>query len=177
MHLLLGRRVVRDVAAWRAELDADADAHRAAGLSLFWLARDATAGYVAFRVDNVERAQAFAAGLEGEYRIVETLDFERAVTIAFAGTVASCETRYRTNVKTAIPVDFDANWVVTIDVDDAGPGTPAKAGERVSFLFHSPTHVFFDRAENVVGKHFRFEVVRTERPGHVQWRNLRANAT
>lgn len=92
--------------------------------------------------------------------------------VFFTGVVVSCETRFQTKVKRAIPTHFDANWVVTIDVDSADEGAPATAGERVSFLFHSPTHAFFDRAENVAGRRWRFSIERVDS----RWTNLTATS-
>ena len=88
----------------------------------------------------------------------------------FTGTVVSCETRFQTKVKSAIPTHFDANWVVTIDVESADEDAPVHAGERESFLFHSPTHVFFERAEDVSGRRWRFSITRAAKG----WTDLRA---
>ncbi len=92
----------------------------------------------------------------------------------FTGTVVSCETRFETAVTRAIPVDLSANFVVTIDVIEADAGAPAAAGGRVSFLFHSPTHLFFARAEEVTGRRYRFTIDRGATPDGVRWNHLRA---
>jgi hypothetical protein len=96
-------------------------------------------------------------------------------TYSFTGVVVSCETRFQTEVERAIPTHFDASWVVTIDVETAEEGAPARAGSRVSFLFHSPTHVFFDRAEKVAGRRWRFAIenLGAARAGS-RWSNLSA---
>ena len=91
-------------------------------------------------------------------------------TFSFVGVVVSCETRYRTKAKRAIPTHFDANWVVTVDVETADEGAPARAGSQMSYLFHSPTHVFLDDAEKVAGRRWRFTI---DRSGS-GWANLRA---
>ena len=90
----------------------------------------------------------------------------------FTGTVVSCETRFQTKVKSAIPTHFDANWVVTVDVEEADADAPAKPGQRISFLFHSPTHTFFERAEDVAGRRWRFHIDRHANPNATKWTNL-----
>jgi hypothetical protein len=91
-------------------------------------------------------------------------------TLSFVGVVVSCETRFQTKVQRAIPTHFDANWVVTVDVDMADDGAPARAGSRMSYLFHSPTHVFFDQPEKIAGRRWRFTIKRTASG----WTNLAA---
>jgi len=93
------------------------------------------------------------------------------MAVAFTGVVVSCETRFRTKVERAIPTHFDANWVVTIDVESADDDAPCRAGSRASFLVHSPTHVFFDSAELVSGRRWRFTL---ESAGPRRWTNLSA---
>jgi len=93
------------------------------------------------------------------------------MAVAFTGVVVSCETRFVTKVERAIPTHFDANWVVTIDVESADEEAPCQAGERVSFLVHSPTHVFFDEAKRVARRRWRFTL---DAVGPKRWANLSA---
>jgi hypothetical protein len=95
----------------------------------------------------------------------------KETTFAFTGTVLECTTRYRSTAETAIPVDLImANWIVIVDVEQADEGAPRPAGARVAFMLHSPTHVFFESAEEVVGGRFRFTVGRIDGQ---RWGNLR----
>jgi hypothetical protein len=95
-----------------------------------------------------------------------------AVQFGFTGTVVECTTKYRSTAQTAIPVDrIMANWIEIVDVEQADEGAPRPAGARVAFMFHSPTHVFFESAEEVVGGRFRFTVERAA--DGTRWQNLR----
>jgi hypothetical protein len=97
------------------------------------------------------------------------------VEVTFIGRVVSCESRYKTTVERAIVVDaIGANWIVTVDVEEAEAGAPASAGGRISFLFHSPTHLFFASAEELAGRRYRFTIDRMASPDGVRWDRLRA---
>lgn len=98
-------------------------------------------------------------------------------TIGFVGTVVACENRFASKVTSAFVTDFVANWVVTIDIESAERNAPAKAGERASFLFHSPTHLFFADAKEVAGWRCRFTIDRTVTPhsDRVDWSALTAS--
>ena len=95
-------------------------------------------------------------------------------TVSFTGIVVSCETRFETAVTEAFVTDVVANWVVTIDVEAADDNAPAPAGARVSFLFHSPTHLFFASAKEVKGWRCKFTIERTARDDRVSWVALKA---
>jgi hypothetical protein len=93
-------------------------------------------------------------------------------TSSFVGTVVECTTRFQTTAQTAIVVDpIMANWVVIVDVEQADAGAPRPAGERVAFVIHSPTHTFFERAEDVIGGRFRFTITAEGE----RWRSLQAS--
>jgi hypothetical protein len=95
-------------------------------------------------------------------------------TYSFVGTVVECTTRYQSTAKTAIVVDLiGANWIVIVDVEEADEGAPWPAGERVAFMFHSPTHVFFESAEEVVGGRFCFTIGRVVDDRGQRWDSLR----
>jgi len=92
-----------------------------------------------------------------------------SITIAFTGTVVSCETRFETKVKTAKLVDFDARWVVTVDVESSND--PIFEG-RVSFLIHSPAQLFRSAATGFSGWRCQFAIDRTLTDGKTSWSNL-----
>jgi hypothetical protein len=95
-------------------------------------------------------------------------------TFSFVGTVVECTTRFQSTAKTAIVVDpIMANWIAIVDVESAEDGAPRTAGQRVAFMMHSPTHTFFESAEEVVGGTFRFTIDRRNVEGGVRWENLR----
>lgn len=98
-------------------------------------------------------------------------------TIAFTGTIVSCESRFRTAATNAFVVDFHANWVVTIDIETAERDAPAPAGQRASFLFHSPAQLFLAAPEQVAGWRCRFTIVRRVVPesDRVDWSALTAS--
>jgi hypothetical protein len=94
-------------------------------------------------------------------------------TSSFVGTVVECTTRYKTTAETAIVVDLTSDWVVIVAVEEADDRAPRPAGSRVAFAFHSPTHVFFESAEEVVGGRFRFTIERIDHPQGRRWGSLR----
>ncbi len=96
-------------------------------------------------------------------------------TIGFVGKIVSCESRFRTKVTRAFVTDFVANWVVTIEVETAELDAPAPAGEHASFLFHSPTHLFFASAEDVAGWRCQFTIDRTIDDEQIEWSALTAS--
>ena len=53
--------------------------------------------------------------------------------LAFTGTVVSCETRFTSDVARAYVTHFDANWVLTIEIDSTDDAAPWRAGDRVAF--------------------------------------------
>ncbi len=93
------------------------------------------------------------------------------ITIAFTGTVVSCETRFETKIKTAKLVDFDPRWVVTVEVESS---TAPSISERVSFLFHSPAQLFRSSASDFTGWRCAFTVDRIVEDGKTSWSNLTA---
>ncbi len=79
--------------------------------------------------------------------------------LTFSGTVVTCTTRYRiTEPVTAKIVGFDANWVLTIVIDETSDGSPWQVDDRVSFLIHSPVQLLLVDAEHAVGQRFAFAI-------------------
>jgi hypothetical protein len=104
-------------------------------------------------------------------------------TLRFTGTVTHCATRFKPGWEEAIAIaEPFANWVVTVEVDGADADVPYQAGEKGSFLFHSPTHVFvfaMDTADAAaqdwcLGRRFRFAVDREDGARGPEYTNLRA---
>lgn len=86
-------------------------------------------------------------------------------TLSFTGTVVACETRYTSKVKTAKLVDFDARFVVTIDVE---------GGERESFLIHSPAQLFRSGDGEFTGWRCAFTIDREVENDRTRWSNMTA---
>lgn len=95
-------------------------------------------------------------------------------TVTMTGTITACGTRFSTAHGRAIVTEFQANWVVVVEVSAADPDAPFAAGEQAAFLFHSPTHLFFASAEEVVGRTYRFSLLREIVAERVRWTDLRA---
>jgi hypothetical protein len=92
----------------------------------------------------------------------------------FAGTVVGCCTRFSVKkATTAYLTHFDANWILTLAVDEAGEVLPFAAGSEQAFAIHSPVQLLFDSAEECVGKHYELTVELDAATGKPRWQTLR----
>ncbi|MHC4248960.1 MAG: hypothetical protein ACYS9X_07520 [Planctomycetota bacterium] len=87
----------------------------------------------------------------------------RQRTIAFTGVVRSITYIEQVAERdVVVPVHVDPRFALTVSVDSVdlykAPQHPIRAGSRVTLAIHSPTKLFADRAENVVGKTYDFTV-------------------
>src|SRR5213595_1282191 len=85
----------------------------------------------------------------------------------FRGTIRSVR-RLTEGAVNVIPVDTDASFAVTIDIDSVEADTTAlRAGEKLTFAIHSPSRAF--GSGRLVGRAFDLEAMRTDCHG-VFWR-------
>jgi hypothetical protein len=92
----------------------------------------------------------------------------------FAGRVLECCTRFAVKkATTAYLTHFDANWILTLEVEAAGEGLPFTAGAEQAFAIHSPVQLLFDSAEQCVGKRYELAVELDEATGKPKWQTLR----
>ncbi|HEY5927550.1 MAG TPA: hypothetical protein VIV11_37960 [Kofleriaceae bacterium] len=92
----------------------------------------------------------------------------------FSGTVVDCRTRFQVDKPTtAFLTHFDANWILTVSIEQADAGLPLAAGSETAFAIHSPVQLTFDSAEECVGKRYEFSVEVDDATGRPRWQTLR----
>jgi hypothetical protein len=91
----------------------------------------------------------------------------------FAGTVTDCRTRFQVDKPMkAFVTHFDANWIVTLQIEATTDGLPVAVGVECSFMIHSPVQLLFDSAEDCAGKRYEL-AVEIDDAGKVRWQTLR----
>jgi hypothetical protein len=94
--------------------------------------------------------------------------------VTFTGTVVDCRTRFNVQKPTtAFLTHFDANWILTVAIEQADEGAPVVAGSEKSFAIHSPVQVTYDSAEECVGKRYTFSVEIDDSTKRPQWATFR----
>jgi len=97
------------------------------------------------------------------------------VLIKFTGTVKSIEVLGERKLK-VIPVHFDPRFAVTVDIESTTPQeTWFKEGAEETFAIHSPAKLFLTREQDVIGKKYRFELIREKLTNGSRYSQLTAS--
>jgi hypothetical protein len=105
-----------------------------------------------------EKDAAFQAEID------KKLGFDNDPRVHFRGTVKSIEMGHARG-RGVITTDFEANWVIIIDVVSVEEKNPLiDAGKTAYFNVHSPTHVLGVWDSSTSGKTFDFELIYRRKP-------------